>query len=78
MDLLEHFAFRAAGSASALALKLAAAVAGPRLAHAHLTRKQRPLDQGYSSKDVINAVAQSTGLSTKGAKMFAVDAASGY
>lgn len=36
------------------------------------------LDQGYSSKDVINAVAQSTGLSTKGAKMFAVDAASGY
>jgi hypothetical protein len=38
----------------------------------------KALDQGYSSKDVINAVAQSTGLSTKGAKTFSVDAASAY
>ncbi len=38
----------------------------------------KALDQGYSSKDVISAVAESTGLSTKGAKTFSVDAASAY
>ena len=36
------------------------------------------LDEGYSSQQVINAVAESTGLSAKGAKTFAVDAASAY
>jgi hypothetical protein len=36
------------------------------------------LDQGQSPQEVINAVAQSTGLSAKGAKTFAVDAASAY
>ncbi len=36
------------------------------------------LDQGHSGREVINAVAQSTGLSPKGAKTFAVDAASAY
>jgi hypothetical protein len=36
------------------------------------------LDQGYSSQQVINAVAESTGLSAKGAKVFAIDAASAY
>ncbi len=36
------------------------------------------LDQGHSSKEVINAVAESTGLSAKGSKTFAVDAASAY
>lgn len=36
------------------------------------------LDQGHSSQQVIGAVAQSTGLSAKGAKTFAVDAASAY
>jgi hypothetical protein len=36
------------------------------------------LEQGHSSRDVIDAVAQSTGLSPKGAKTFAVDAASAY
>jgi Protein of unknown function (DUF732) len=36
------------------------------------------LDNGYSSQQVINAVAESTGLSAKGAKTFAIDAASAY
>ncbi|CAM4228211.1 hypothetical protein MB901379_03596 [Mycobacterium basiliense] len=36
------------------------------------------LDQGHSAKEVINAVAKSTGLSAQGAKTFAVDAASAY
>jgi Protein of unknown function (DUF732) len=36
------------------------------------------LDHGHSSKEVINAVAQSTGLTAKGSKTFAVDAASAY
>jgi Protein of unknown function (DUF732) len=36
------------------------------------------LDQGQSSKEVIGAVAEATGLSAKGAKTFAVDAASAY
>jgi hypothetical protein len=36
------------------------------------------LDEGHSSQEVINAVAQSTGLSAQGAKTFAVDAASAY
>ncbi len=36
------------------------------------------LDQGHSSREVINAVAQATGLSAKGANTFAVDAASAY
>lgn len=36
------------------------------------------LDQGHSSKEVISAVAQATGLSNKGSKTFAVDAASAY
>lgn len=38
----------------------------------------RALDQGHSGQEVINAVAESTGLSAKGAKTFAVDAASAY
>ncbi|WP_156685777.1 DUF732 domain-containing protein [Mycobacterium sp. Marseille-P9652] len=38
----------------------------------------KALDAGYSSKDVINAVAQTTGLSAKGAKTFSIDAASAY
>jgi Protein of unknown function (DUF732) len=38
----------------------------------------KALDQGHSGHQVINAVAQSTGLSAKGAKIFAVDAASAY
>jgi hypothetical protein len=38
----------------------------------------RALDQGHSSQEVISAVAQSTGLSPKGAKTFAVDAATAY
>jgi hypothetical protein len=36
------------------------------------------LDEGYSSQEVIDAVAEETGLSAKGAKTFAVDAASAY
>ncbi|POX92038.1 DUF732 domain-containing protein [Mycobacterium kansasii] len=36
------------------------------------------LDEGHSAKEVINAVAESTGLSAKGAKTFAIDAASAY
>ncbi|QUR68461.1 DUF732 domain-containing protein [Mycobacterium spongiae] len=36
------------------------------------------LDEGHSSKAVIAAVAKATGLSRKGAKTFAVDAASAY
>ncbi|KAA1249363.1 DUF732 domain-containing protein [Mycobacterium simiae] len=36
------------------------------------------LDEGQSAKEVINAVAESTGLSAKGAKTFAIDAASAY
>jgi hypothetical protein len=36
------------------------------------------LDQGQSSTEVINGVAQRTGLSAKGAKTFAVDAAKAY
>jgi hypothetical protein len=38
----------------------------------------KALDTGGSSKEVISAVAESTGLSAKGAKTFAVDAASAY
>ncbi|OMC21875.1 DUF732 domain-containing protein [Mycobacterium sp. SP-6446] len=38
----------------------------------------KALDNGHSSQEVISAVAQSTGLSAKGAKTFAVDAASAY
>ena len=38
----------------------------------------KALDQGHSSRDVISAVAESTGLTTNGAKTFAVDAASAY
>jgi Protein of unknown function (DUF732) len=34
----------------------------------------KALDQGHSGQEVIDAVAQSTGLSAKGAKIFAVDA----
>ncbi|TGN71951.1 DUF732 domain-containing protein, partial [Mycobacterium tuberculosis] len=33
---------------------------------------------GHSAKAVIKAVAKATGLSAKGAKTFAVDAASAY
>ncbi|GJP12249.1 hypothetical protein NJB18001_45520 [Mycobacterium marinum] len=36
------------------------------------------LDEGNSPTTVINAVAESTGLSSKGAKTFAIDAASAY
>lgn len=36
------------------------------------------LNAGHSSREVINAVAQTTGLSAKGANTFAVDAASAY
>jgi hypothetical protein len=36
------------------------------------------LQQGQSADQVISAVAQSTGLTKKGAKTFAVDAASAY
>jgi len=36
------------------------------------------LDNGYSSQDVINAVAETTGLSAKSAKVFALDAAQAY
>lgn len=36
------------------------------------------LDNGYSADEVIDAVAESTGLSTNGANTFAVDAASAY
>jgi hypothetical protein len=36
------------------------------------------LDAGNSPQAVINAVAESTGLNQKGAKVFAVDAASAY
>ncbi len=36
------------------------------------------LDEGQSSRAVINAVAESTGLSSTGAKTFAIDAASAY
>lgn len=38
----------------------------------------RALDNGHSPQEVVNAVAESTGLSPKGAKTFAVDAASAY
>ena len=38
----------------------------------------KALDNGHSGQEVINAVAHSTGLSPKGAKAFAVDAASAY
>ncbi|HWF29103.1 MAG TPA: DUF732 domain-containing protein [Mycobacterium sp.] len=38
----------------------------------------KALDNGHSSQEVISAVAQSTGLSSKSAKTFAVDAASAY
>ena len=38
----------------------------------------RALDQGHSGQEVINAVAESTGLRANGAKTFAVDAASAY
>ena len=46
------------------------------VSHAHAVSKA--LDNGHSGQEVINAVAQSTGLSSKGAKTFAVDAASAY
>jgi Protein of unknown function (DUF732) len=36
------------------------------------------LNNGYASQDVINAVADTTGLSAKGAKVFALDAAQAY
>jgi len=36
------------------------------------------LDNGYSADEVIDAVAESTGLSANGANTFAVDAASAY
>lgn len=36
------------------------------------------LDEGHSAKAVVKAVAKATGLSAKGAKTFAVDAASAY
>lgn len=36
------------------------------------------LDQGQSSTEVINGVAKRTGLSAKGAKTFAIDAAEAY
>jgi len=38
----------------------------------------KALDNGHSAQEVISAVAQATGLTTKGAKTFAVDAASAY
>jgi Protein of unknown function (DUF732) len=38
----------------------------------------KALDAGHSPQEVIGAVAQATGLSTKGAKTFSVDAASAY
>jgi Protein of unknown function (DUF732) len=36
------------------------------------------LNQGHSSQQVYSEVAEATGLSTKGAKVFAVDAATAY
>jgi hypothetical protein len=36
------------------------------------------LDQGHSAQQVYSEVAEATGLSAKGAKTFAVDAASAY
>jgi Protein of unknown function (DUF732) len=36
------------------------------------------LDQGHSAQQVYDEVAEATGLSAKGAKTFAVDAASAY
>jgi hypothetical protein len=36
------------------------------------------LDEGQPAQEVVNAVAKSTGLSAKGAKTFAIDAASAY
>ena len=36
------------------------------------------LDNGNSSQAVIGAVAETTGLSVKGAKVFALDAAQAY
>ncbi|SOJ56528.1 hypothetical protein MSIMFB_04007 [Mycobacterium simulans] len=38
----------------------------------------KALDQGQSSTQVISGVSKRTGLSAKGAKTFAVDAASAY
>jgi hypothetical protein len=38
----------------------------------------KALDAGHSAQEVIGAVAQATGLSTKSAKTFSVDAASAY
>jgi Protein of unknown function (DUF732) len=38
----------------------------------------KALDAGHSPQEVISAVAQATGLSTKGAKTFSVDAAAAY
>jgi hypothetical protein len=38
----------------------------------------KALDAGQSPQEVVSAVAQSTGLTQKGAKTFAVDAASAY
>ena len=36
------------------------------------------LDDGYSADEVIDAVAETTGLDNEGANLFAVDAASAY
>ena len=38
----------------------------------------KALDAGHSPQEAIGAVAQATGLSTKSAKTFSVDAASAY
>lgn len=38
----------------------------------------KALASGHSSKEVISAVAEATGLTAKGANTFAVDAASAY
>jgi hypothetical protein len=50
--------------------------AGRAVSDAHAVCKA--LDAGHSPQEVIGAVAQSTGLSPKGAKTFSVDAASAY
>ncbi|MCV7079939.1 DUF732 domain-containing protein [Mycobacterium szulgai] len=46
------------------------------ISEAHTVCKS--LDQGQSSTEVINGVAKRTGLSAKGAKTFAIDAAEAY
>ncbi len=50
--------------------------AGVAIRDAHAVCKA--LDEGHSGPEVINAVAQSTGLDQQGAKTFSVDAASAY